>query len=145
MGAKKIDIINNSTSSQKALAISAQRVSKIDKAVSSHLVDILSNSTDNGDEGSKNSPSGLTYGHTVLTNVVFERYDLALKNLDEIMEIEKKFPTFGATAKRYITHSKSLVKAMKSKREIGKLPQISKSKQKELLNILRVVNLIWPS
>ena len=104
------------------------------------MVEILSShptEPSEGDEEAKGVPfSGLTYGHTVLTSVVFERYDIALNHLDEILKIEKKYPKFGNSAGRYVKHAKSLVRALKSKREIGKLPQISKSKQQELLIML---------
>lgn len=139
MGAKQKKNLFITESTLKELMAKPLARSRVDKAVSSHLVEILSSPTNleekAGDE-EEGSFSGLTYGHTILTNVVFERYDSALSNLDDVVEIGNKYPKFAMASAGYIRHGKSLVRAIRSKRQIGKLPQISKSKQQELLSML---------
>ncbi len=81
---------------------------------------------------------GLTYGHSILAAVVYEKYDMALKELDTLMGIKVEYPSFGEKASRYISHAKSLVRAIKAKRAIGKLPHVSRSKQKELVGALTI-------
>lgn len=86
------------------------------------------------DEG----PSGLTYGHAILAAIVYEKYDMALAELETILSIRLEYPDFGERAGRYIQHAKSLVRAIKAKRAIGKLPHVSRSKQKELIAALSI-------
>ncbi len=80
----------------------------------------------------------LTYGHAILAAVVYEKYDMAQAELDTLLSLKNDYPLFGEKAGRYIQHAKSLVKAIKSKRAIGKLPHVSRSKQKELIGALSI-------
>lgn len=79
---------------------------------------------------------GLTYGHAILAAIVYEKYDMAIAELDTILSLRVDYPDFGERAGRYIQHAKSLVRAIKAKRAIGKLPHVSRSKQKELVAAL---------
>ena len=110
------------------------RTTATDLKVISHLRELLKKTND-ASPGKKNHPE-LTYGHSVLMNVVYEKYDRALDGLDQIKDLEKSYPEFGIAAFRYIKHAKSLVRALKAKRAVGKLPQVSKTKQKELVATL---------
>jgi|GEM_PF-4945597 len=78
----------------------------------------------------------LTYGHTILSNVVFGRYDEAMEELDRVTSLQDQYPDFGSSAARYVKHAKSLVRALKAKRAVGKLPHVSRAKQKELIRSL---------
>ena len=79
---------------------------------------------------------GLTYGHAILAAVVYEKYEMAIAELETVLEIRQDYPVFGLRAGRYIQHAKSLCRAIKAKRSIGKLPHVSRAKQKELMNAL---------
>jgi hypothetical protein len=68
--------------------------------------------------------------------VVYERYEMAIKELDTLLGLQSDYPDFGGKAGTYIQHGKSLVRAIKAKRAVGKLPHVSKSKQKELVATL---------
>jgi hypothetical protein len=81
---------------------------------------------------------GLTYGHAILAAVVYEKYEMAISELEAVMNISKDYPVFGLRAGRYIQHAKSLVRAIKAKRSIGKLPHVSRAKQKELTGALTI-------
>lgn len=98
----------------------------------SHLEGMLKEGMQNQGEGD----GGLTYGHSILAAVVYEKYDMALAELETILSIRVEYPGFGEKANRYIQHAKSLVRAIKTKRAIGKLPHVSRSKQKELVAAL---------
>lgn len=80
----------------------------------------------------------LTYGHSILASIVYEKYDMAIAELETILSLRKDYPDFGDKAGRYILHAKSLVRAIKAKRAIGKLPHVSRSKQKELTGALSI-------
>ena len=100
----------------------------------SHLQDLLKNTAKVDEAGG--SGANLTYGHSILASVVYERYDQALDELDMIMGLGQDYPEFSASASRFIRHAKSLVKALKAKRMVGKLPHVSRAKQKELIQHL---------
>ncbi len=109
----------------------------------SHLEDLLKKGVDDQHEiqerqNQTNARPSLTYGHAILAAVVYEKYDMALAELDTLSSLKNDYPLFGDKAGRYIQHAKSLVKAIKSKRAIGKLPHVSRSKQKELIGALSI-------
>lgn len=86
----------------------------------------------------ENQKMGLTYGHTILAAVVYEKYETAISELETVFNISRDYPIFGLRAGRYIQHAKSLCRAIKAKRAIGKLPHVSRAKQKELMNALTI-------
>lgn len=101
----------------------------------SHLEGLLKEGM-GGNSGS--GRMGLTYGHAILAAVVYEKYEMAITELDTLLSIRVDYPSFGERAGRYIQHAKSLVRAIKAKRAIGKLPHVSRSKQKELIAALSI-------
>lgn len=82
--------------------------------------------------------ANLTYGHAILASIVYEKYDMAIAELETILSLRQEYPDFGEKAGRYVMHAKSLVRAIKAKRAIGKLPHVSRSKQKELVGALSI-------
>ena len=90
------------------------------------------------DDQNRSNRMGLTYGHAILAAVVYEKYEMALAELDTLLSLRTDYPTFGVKAGRYIQHAKSLVRAIKAKRAVGKLPHVSRSKQKELVAALSI-------
>jgi hypothetical protein len=115
----------------------AQRTHKTQTEVefTNHLEGLLKGGIDSQE---KESHKGLTYGHSILAAIVYEKYDMAIAELDTLLSLKTDYPTFGQRASSYIQHSKSLVKAIKAKRAIGKLPHVSRSKQKELVGALSI-------
>ncbi len=98
-----------------------------------HLEGLLK---DGIDQGIEDNAAGLTYGHAILAAVVYEKYEMAIKELEALLSLRQDYPDFGDKAGRYVQHAKSLVRAIKAKRAVGKLPHVSKSKQKELVGTL---------
>lgn len=88
------------------------------------------------DDPDKRSMEGLTYGHSILAAVVYERYDMAIEELETLLSLKNEYPDFGEKAGRFVQHGKSLVRAIKAKRAVGKLPHVSRTKQKELTQAL---------
>lgn len=81
------------------------------------------------EEGPK---SRVSFGFMVLSCVVQGNYERALTELDSTAMGIEGYPEFTEKSSRYIEHAKSLVLAIKTKKEIGLSPHINKSKQKEL-------------
>ena len=81
---------------------------------------------------------GLTYGHSILAAIVYEKYEMAIAELENLLSLRNDYPDFGERAGRYIQHAKSLVRAIKAKRAVGKMPHVSRSKQKELVATLGI-------
>ena len=100
-----------------------------------HLEGMLKDGIKNQDSDAEN---GLTYGHSILAAVVYEKYEMALSELETLLSLKLDYPNFGERAGRYVQHAKSLVRAIKTKRAIGKLPHVSRSKQKELVAALSI-------
>ncbi len=101
-----------------------------------HLEELLKEGIDGDNSFDTSNHAGLTYGHAILAAVVYEKYDMAIKELDTLLSLRQNYPDFGEKAGRYVQHGKSLVRAIKAKRAVGKLPHVSKSKQKELVATL---------
>lgn len=124
------------TDIEKYTSHSSHQKTQTELQVTSHLEEILKKEVDSPvltQELQKDSRPAITYGHSILSAVVYEKYDTALAELDMIMGLKLDYPVFGEKAGRYIQHAKSLVKAIKSKRAIGRLPHISRAKQKDLM------------
>lgn len=100
-----------------------------------HLEGMLKDGV-NGDD--KAGRADLTYGHAILAAVVYEKYEMAQSELETLLSLKMDYPLFGERAGRYIQHAKSLVRAIKAKRAIGKLPHITRAKQKELVGALSI-------
>ena len=101
----------------------------------SHLEELLKEGIE-GDNESGDRNNGLTYGHAILAAIVYEKYEMAIAELETLMSLRQDYPSFGEKAGRYVTHAKSLVRAIKAKRAVGKLPHVSRTKQKESVAML---------
>lgn len=106
-----------------------------EKHFTSHLEGMLKEGLQTTSSKGKN---GLTYGHAILAAVVYEKYEMAIAELETILSLRVDYPIFGERAGTYVQHAKSLVRAIKAKRSIGKLPHVSRSKQKELTAALSI-------
>jgi hypothetical protein len=84
----------------------------------------------------KNAGDILTYGHGIMASLVYENYDKAIADLDALLGLRKDYPRFGVKASPYVQHAKSLVRAIKTKRAVGRSPHLTRSKQKELMSAL---------
>ncbi|MCB0378162.1 MAG: hypothetical protein KDD33_06695 [Bdellovibrionales bacterium] len=104
--------------------------------LSNHLEGLLKDGLSIDGAAEETGKSVLSYGHTILAAVVYEKYDTANAELEILLELRQDYPEFGHKAGQYIQHAKSLIKAIKAKRSIGKLPSVSRAKQKELINAL---------
>ena len=120
-------------SSQVSDMVSPLVSSEAHKKLTSHLEALLKK--DLKSPGVK-SDDILTYGHAILASVVYENYESAQSELETLLGMRKDYPRFGERASPFVQHAKSLVKAIKAKREVGRLPNISRSKQKELMEAL---------
>ena len=110
------------------------RQTKTESRFTSHLESLLQEGINKSEEGAVHK--NFHYTQTILSAVVYERYDTALKELNMLLESRQDYPDFGSRAGAYVQYAKSLVKAIRAKRMVGKLPYVSRSKQKELVNIL---------
>lgn len=73
-----------------------------------------------------------SFGYMVLNSVVQENYDRAMAELKSVTKGLDNYPDFGKQAQRFITHAKSLVNAIKTKRSISGSPHVNKARKKEL-------------
>ncbi len=107
--------------------------SEAQKKLTVHLQSLLKEDTQ---ASNKKSDDILTYGHAILASVVYEKYEPAISELETLLGMRKDYPRFGERASPFVQHAKSLVKAIKAKREVGRLPNISRAQQKELIDAL---------
>jgi len=107
--------------------------SEAQKKLTSHLETLLKEDVK---APNKKTEDILTYGHAILVSVVYENYESAISELDTLLGMRKDYPHFGERAGPFVLHAKSLAKAIKAKREVGRLPNISRSQQKELIDAL---------
>jgi len=115
------------------------RKTQTEMKFTNHLEGLLKEGIDIDDySAGGGSNSGLTYGHAILAAVVYEKYEMALAELETLLSLRIDYPDFGEKAGRYVQHAKSLVRAIKAKRAVGKLPHVSRSKQKELVATLGI-------
>lgn len=127
--------IGPGTDIESYAAISRGRKTQTETTFNNHLEGLLKEGIET-DSGAPESKMGLTYGHAILAAVVYEKYDMAIQELETLLSLQLDYPDFGERAGRYVQHAKSLVRAIKAKRAVGKLPHVSRSKQKELVATL---------
>ncbi len=77
----------------------------------------------------KNS-EGLTY--VILDLVVNHQYDRAVKELKAYSEYKASFPTYKARTDRIFEHAENVVLAIKTKKSLIVVPNLTASKKKEL-------------
>lgn len=70
--------------------------------------------------------------HSVMSFVISKHYDLASKELDLYVEFKSDFPGFGDQVGRYIEHGKDLIHAIRMKREMPGLENLSMAKRQEI-------------
>lgn len=75
-------------------------------------------------------PNGLRYN--ILTSVVSEEYDLAIKTLKEFIESDSDYPNFKLKIERYALHAIDLIYAIRTKRNFPGLNALTRTKQQEL-------------
>lgn len=75
-------------------------------------------------------PDSLRYD--VLTSVINEEYDRALKALDDFINSDSDYPDFRSKNERYVSHGTDLIFAIRTKRNFPGLNALTRTKQQEL-------------
>ncbi|MBC7464726.1 MAG: hypothetical protein H7256_01935 [Bdellovibrio sp.] len=75
-------------------------------------------------------PDGLRF--TILTSVLNEEYDRAIKFLKEFIESDSEYPNFKIKVERYALHAIDLIYAIRTKRNFPGLSALTRTKQQEL-------------
>ena len=75
-------------------------------------------------------PGTLRYG--ILSMVINEEYDRAIRTLKEFVESDSEYPNFRARIERYSLHSVDLIYGIRTKRNFPGLSALTKTKQQEL-------------
>ena len=73
-----------------------------------------------------------TLRYNVLTFVINEEYDRAIKTLKEFMESDSEYPNFKMKVERYLLHSIDLIYAIRTKRNFPGVSSLTRTKQQEL-------------
>ncbi len=73
-----------------------------------------------------------TLRYNVLSMVVNEEYDRAIKTLKEFIESDSEYPNFRARIERYSLHGVDLIYGIRTKRNFPGLSALTKTKQQEL-------------
>ncbi len=73
-----------------------------------------------------------TLRYNVLTFVINEEYDRAIKYLKEFLEKDSPYPTFRLKIERYVQHSIDLIFAIRTKRNFPGFNSLTRTKQQEL-------------
>lgn len=78
-----------------------------------------------------------TARYNVLTLVINEEYDRAIKYLKDYSQIESAYPNFKDKIERYIRHAIDLVFAIRNKRNFPGMSLLTRSKQNEMRERVR--------
>lgn len=73
-----------------------------------------------------------SFRYNILTMVINEEYDRAIRSLKEFIESESEYPNFRMKIERYALHSIDLIYAIKTKRNFPGLGALTRTKQQEL-------------
>ena len=73
-----------------------------------------------------------TIRYNVLTFVINEEYDRAIKTLKEFLESDSEYPNFKVKVERYLLHSIDLIYAIRTKRNFPGISSLTRTKQQEL-------------
>ena len=76
--------------------------------------------------------SGDNLRHAILTLVVEEQYDRAIREIENYLESKPDFPQFRERAERYVGYSVELIHAVKAKRSFPGWNALNMSKQRDL-------------
>ncbi len=75
-------------------------------------------------------PDGLRFN--ILTSVINEEYDRAIKTLKDYIESDSEYPNFKIKIERYALHAIDLIFAIRTKRNFPGLSALTRTKQQEL-------------
>lgn len=70
----------------------------------------------------------------ILKSVVLGDYEKAEKGIEHYLEVKKEYPEFSPRVEQLMKHSKELINAIRSKRSLPTLSQLTMSKQKEIMD-----------
>lgn len=73
-----------------------------------------------------------TFRYNILTMVVNEEYDRAIRSIKEFVEMDSDYPNFRARVERYCIHAIDLIYAIRTKRNFPGLSSLTRTKQQEL-------------
>lgn len=73
-----------------------------------------------------------TLRYNILTFVINEEYDRAIKTLKEFHESDSEYPNFKMKIERYLLHSIDLIYAIRTKRNFPGIGGLTRTKQQEL-------------
>ncbi|MFZ3229295.1 MAG: hypothetical protein WA160_03745 [Pseudobdellovibrio sp.] len=73
-----------------------------------------------------------TLRYNVLTFVINEEYERALKVLNEFIEAESEYPDFKDKTERFVSHAIDLTYAIRTKRNFPGIAALTRTKQQEL-------------
>lgn len=73
-----------------------------------------------------------TLRYNILSMVINEEYDRAIRTLKEFVESDSEYPNFRARIERYSLHSIDLIYGIRTKRNFQGLSALTKTKQQEL-------------
>ena len=73
-----------------------------------------------------------TLRYNVLTFVINEEYDRAIKTLKDFLDSESEYPNFKMKVQRYLLHSIDLIYAIRTKRNFPGIRSLTRTKQQEL-------------
>lgn len=81
--------------------------------------------------------AGDTLKYNVLTDVLDERYDRALRNLEDYLEKPSPYPDLKDKVERLVHYAMDVVHAIRAKRSFSGLAHLTMSKQKEFIDKFR--------
>lgn len=73
-----------------------------------------------------------TIRYNILTFVINEEYDRAIKTLKDFLDSESEYPNFKIKVERYLLHSIDLIYAIRTKRNFPGISSLTRTKQQEL-------------
>jgi hypothetical protein len=73
-----------------------------------------------------------TLKYNILTLVINEEYDRAIRSLKEFIESDSEYPNFRTRIERYAMHSIDLIYAIRTKRNFPGISALTRTKQQEL-------------
>src|SRR3989344_1761904 len=73
-----------------------------------------------------------TLRYNILTMVINEEYDRAIKTLKEFIESDSEYPNFRMRIERYSLHAIDLIYGIRTKRNFPGLSALTRTKQQEL-------------
>jgi hypothetical protein len=73
-----------------------------------------------------------TFRYNILTMVINEEYDRAIKLLKDFIASDSPYPNFRMRIERYATHAIDLIYAIRTKRNFPGLSALTRTKQQEL-------------